>query len=682
MATSIEEYFNSINVDEEIKKQQKEDNKTENQLVNTENNNPDNNITVAEAGVVGTASDVVVSGAVGALDTVTYLVDLPFVLTDALDKGGKFLFEKAAEAAGFEQSETEEMEQTYADKILAERNKFRPGKYLRENFLTYDTNTKAGEYARSIGEFAIGGIFGKTGKAASTLTKTGAASGVVKQGVTDITDNEAIGTGVGVVTNIAADIYALKKGNTAVLTKHVIPDNIKDTKDLQKYAKDKGLILKTSEASGKSSVIKVDGTIESSIIGNKVVDKFWENRPSQLKTFITNWGKSMGFITKNKAMSEMELFGQMKTAAVKLDDMSKQAWIINGGNQIKNFNFKTSEVNNLVKSLNNIITENPAASKELTNILKHQVKLLEKSKGNGQVLQNVYKVFRDTSAYGNFEGAKFLDKAIYGKLSEVLRATLKTNKDWVKANKKYSEFMVGFNNNLTQGSKTKIFESLSDAKWSDKPENMGKLFKALNDPSLSKKDIVLFTNAINKSKVPNLLENTIATYFQSKFNIAAADSVKDGLNTGTIFYNSIMKNEQTKSNFTEMLFQLAKSKDKNVKYKDIEKSVMMFGKVLKASGKSGKAGSSTAGNLNFQELMRENPVSSGIEIFRFAENFNRWAKQRTFSKTSNALAEAMVSDKGVDALLELAAGWKDQAKAISYLRAITLSYATTDEIMN
>ena len=102
MATSIEEYFNSINVDEEIKKQQKEDNKTENQLVNTENNNPDNNITVAEAGVVGTASDVVVSGAVGALDTVTYLVDLPFVLTDALDKGGKFLFEKAAEAAGFE----------------------------------------------------------------------------------------------------------------------------------------------------------------------------------------------------------------------------------------------------------------------------------------------------------------------------------------------------------------------------------------------------------------------------------------------------------------------------------------------------------------------------------------------------------------------------------------------------
>ena len=164
MATSIEEYYNSINVDEEIKKLQKEDKKTENQLVTTENNNPNNNITMAEAGFVGTVGDVAASAAVGAADTITYIIDLPFMLTDALDKGGKFLFEKAAEAAGFEQNETQEMEQSYADKILAERQKVRPGKYLRENFLTYDTDTKIGEYARSIGEFAVGGIFGKSDK--------------------------------------------------------------------------------------------------------------------------------------------------------------------------------------------------------------------------------------------------------------------------------------------------------------------------------------------------------------------------------------------------------------------------------------------------------------------------------------------------------------------------------------
>ena len=681
MATSIEEYYNSINVDEEIKKLQKEDKKTENQLVTTENNDSSNNITMAEAGAVGTVGDVVASAAVGAADTITYIIDLPFMLTDALDKGGKFLFEKAAEAAGFEQNETQEMEQSYADKILSERKKVRLGKYLRENFLTYDTDTKIGEYARSIGEFAVGGIFGKSAKAAQTLTKTGALSGIVKQGVTDVANDEAIGTGVGVLTNIGLDFYKLKKGNTAVLTKHIIPDNVKETKEVQKYAKDLGMTLKTSEASGKASVIKMDGTIESSIIGNKVVDKFWENRPRELKNFITNWGKSMGFITKNKAMSEMDLFAQMKTAAVKLDDMSKQAWLMNGGNQIKNFNFKTSEINNLVKSLNNTITENPSASKELIGILKHQIKILEKSKGNGQTLQNVYKTFRDTSN-ANFEGAKFLDKGIYAKLGGVVKETLKTNKDWVKANDKYSKFMIGFNNNLTKGSKTKIFDDLSDARFSENPENMGKLFKALNDPSLSKTDIINFTKAINKSKVPNLLENTMSVYFKSKFNIASADGMKDGLNAGTIMYNSIMKNEQTKGNFTEMLYQLAKTKDASVKYKDIEKSVMMFGKVLKASGKSGKAGSTTSANLNMKEIMESNPGSSAIEFLRLGENINKWFKGRAFTKSSNAIAEAMVSDKGIDALLELAAGWKDQAKLISYARSVILSNAAVDQAMN
>ena len=42
----------------------------------------------------------------------------------------------------------------------------------------------------------------------------------------------------------------------------------------------------------------------------------------------------------------------------------------------------------------------------------------------------------------------------------------------------------------------------------------------------------------------------------------------------------------------------------------------------------------------------------------------------------------MVSDKGIDALLELAAGWKDQAKLISYARSVILSNAAVDQAMN
>ena len=61
------------------------------------------------------------------------------------------------------------------DKISQERNKIRPGKYLREKFLTYDTKTNTGEYARTIGEWAApGGIFAKGAKAANSFAKTGA----------------------------------------------------------------------------------------------------------------------------------------------------------------------------------------------------------------------------------------------------------------------------------------------------------------------------------------------------------------------------------------------------------------------------------------------------------------------------------------------------------------------------
>ena len=666
MSTALEQFY--LDLDEEIKKDQITQSQNTNQF---DSNNPENNISMAEAGTIGTVADMATSAAVGAADTLTYIIDLPLVLADALDSGSKFVFEKTAEAMGFEKNDIDELEQTYADKILSERNKVRPGKYIRENFLTYDTKTKAGEYLRSVGEFAVGGIFGKSAKAASALAKTGAVSGVAKQAVGDFANSEAVGTGVGVGLNIGLDYLNLRKGNTAVLTKHIIPGNVDETKKIQKYAKDKGLILKTSEASGKSSVIKMDGTIDSSIIGNKVVDKFWENRPQQLKTFIGNWGKEMGIVTKNKALSEMELYGQLKTAAVALDDMAKQAWKINGGDKIKNFNFKTSQVDEIIKKLNDTV-EGTSASPELISVLNHQIKILRKSKGNGQTLQNVYKTFRDTSAYGNFEGAKFLDKNIYGKFSEVLRGTLKTNKDWVKANKKYSEFMVGFGNNITQGSKTKLFDDLSSAKFAENPESMGKLFRLLNDPSLSKKDVIKFTNAINESKVPNLLENTISTYFNAKFNLAAADGVKEGLSAGTIMYNSIMKNETTKGNFTEMLFQLAKSKNANVKYKDIENSVTMFGKVLKASGKSGKAGSTTSANMNMKEMMEDNPFSFGVETLQLLQSVNKWFKTRAFTKSSNAIAEAMVSPNGVDALLDLAAGWKDQAKVVSFLRAVTI----------
>jgi hypothetical protein len=60
--------------------------------------------------------------------------------------------------------------------------------------------------------------------------------------------------------------------------------------------------------------------------------------------------------------------------------------------------------------------------------------------------------------------------------------------------------------------------------------------------------------------------------------------------------------------------------------------------------------------------------------------------KRNFTKTSDELAEAMVSENGIEELLNLAANWKDKNRVVAYLRAVTFGIEPTgelvDEVMN
>jgi len=42
----------------------------------------------------------------------------------------------------------------------------------------------------------------------------------------------------------------------------------------------------------------------------------------------------------------------------------------------------------------------------------------------------------------------------------------------------------------------------------------------------------------------------------------------------------------------------------------------------------------------------------------------------------------MISEKGIDALVDLAANWKDKAKAVSFVRAITIGSSNIEEEFN
>ena len=50
----------------------------------------------------------------------------------------------------------------------------------------------------------------------------------------------------------------------------------------------------------------------------------------------------------------------------------------------------------------------------------------------------------------------------------------------------------------------------------------------------------------------------------------------------------------------------------------------------------------------------------------------------TFSKNSKIIAEALTSDKGIQAFIDLTQDWKDYNTALSLLRAVTVGAGQTE----
>ena len=101
-------------------------------------------------------------------------------------------------------------------------------------------------------------------------------------------------------------------------------------------------------------------------------------------------------------------------------------------------------------------------------------------------------------------------------------------------------------------------------------------------------------------------------------------------------------------------------------------AVTSFAEILKATGQSGKAGSSTAGNLKFAEEASKNKVKFFGQGFPIKDGFVNWYSDRTLSKNSKIIAEALTSDKGIQAFIDLTQDWKDYNRAFSLLRAVTV----------
>lgn len=668
--SSIDTFLQNFNVEEHLKKEE------EKNIINQETKQEEQILTEGNLGVVETAEDIGISGAVGAAKGITYVIDLPFYLVQAVDAGSEFVFNKAAEAMGFTNDEANEMKSDI--QIAVEKaDKFLPGEYIRDNFLNYKSKSDLGKYAMTMGEYAApGGLLGKTSKAKGLFFGTGAASGAVDQAVTN-NANELAGTATGVTTNLAIDIYALRKGNLAVLTSDMLPSKavLEKAKKLEKDIKkiDKDFNLTAAEVTGSSSVKAVEGQVQSTIIGTKIMDKHWQDRPEKLKRLIEKWGKQNGVIIQNRRfVSDKEYYKQLKEAAISLQTQRSTEWLRAGGDKIKKFFYDSQKVDNLVISWKELAKDlEPSDAKTILSFAKN----LRSSKGNGQSMHNTYREIRqlyyDILSNPNKTPGSVAAVKKYKFMVDSLNKLMSSNADYVKAQKAYIKYNDEYAKPITKGSITELFKSLEKAKTAEDIGTVAKMWKFL-DTKAAPSDITAMAKSLNKSGVPNIWENVVSGYINNAFLKSQAKHIDKGLSQGIIFHDALMKDPKQKANLTQMLFELAKSKEPNVKLADVKNAVNSFANILKATGQSGKVGSSTASNLLYRDQTSKNKLDFFMKGFPIKDGFLNWYNDRTFSKNSKIIAEAVTSDKGIQAFIDLTQDWKDYNTALSFLRAVTV----------
>jgi predicted transcriptional regulator len=524
-----------------------------------------------------------------------------------------------------------------------------------------------------MGEYMPFGLLAKTPKAKTVLMGTGGASGLIDETATQTLQSEGMGTGVGVASNVILDVLALRKGNLAGVIENVIPDQktINNAKKIQKDARKYGLNITTGEATESASILKLEGSTNANVIGNKVLDSHWKNRPQELKNYITNWGKANGLLPDSGLITSSSINEQIKKVALQLDQQRSKMWLKSGGEKFNKSFFDSQSVDNVKIALLEVAEKAPD---DIAKYLTRQANAIGKSNGKGSVINKIYQDIRD----GGIQSAKnenFTSAKSYEEAKNVLKELLKTNKDWVKANNKYKVFSETFERPLSKGSVTELFNDLKKGKWIESAKTNANIYKYITSPNVRSSDIQKLAKAVNKSGVKGAWENIASDFFNNAFNKAAIDNMNRGLNTGTNFYNAILKTPRNKENFTEVMYQLALTTNKNVKKSDVEKAVTSFANVLKASGAGGKVGSTTATNIGVREKLTKTDLDI-IEGVGFT-GIKKWFGERAYSKSSTEIAEALVSKEGIDAFIDLAQNWKNKNKAVTLIRTVTIG---TDEL--
>jgi hypothetical protein len=138
--------------------QEQEDAENKNNSINFQNfkskesGNTDNTNQAQEMGYVDTAVDMAASGASGFAKGLTYTLDLPFYLGQALNTGKGYVVDLVGNAMNLEEEDLDQIKKELL--ILSKGESKFLGEYIREKGLTYEPKTNVGRYTEAAAEFA------------------------------------------------------------------------------------------------------------------------------------------------------------------------------------------------------------------------------------------------------------------------------------------------------------------------------------------------------------------------------------------------------------------------------------------------------------------------------------------------------------------------------------------------
>lgn len=620
-------------------------------------------------GALETAKDIGISAIQGVGKGITYLMDLPQAISDA----GDFAYDQTLGRFNLREMRLRTDEERQKAKQLRQQTTMRiePGKAIREAVLTYQPQTTAGRYAQTMGEYAApGGLLGKGARAKTLLTGTGLIGGGVEEGTRDLTGSDLLSVGAGVGTNIALDIFALSRGNPAAIAKNLLPnENLQQkAQRIQKYGKERGINLTTGEATDVPKIFATEASLSTTEKGSKIFDDFYQTRPEQVKIFAKNMANELGFTTKG--LDTATVLQKQKKVAALLKDQRTKLWERSGGLKFKETYFDQSKVDNIVAEIERLKTKNPGIADDLEKYAND----IRSSGAKGGDLHAVYREIRDI--VGNI--AKNPNKTVQlenqqrvlGNIEKQLDELLSTNDDYLKAQKKYKQFTNAY---IEPYNRTQIFKDIKVAGFENNPKTVGKIYRFLNDIQTTPRDIEKLANAYKATGNNKAWQEIVSAYFEDGFMKAIADSSANP-NFGKAISDYFFKSPRHRENFTEMVYQMAKQRGGKVVKKDIKNSVDSMFQVFKAASKKPGVGSPTAQRGEFFTELEKNKIAQAIggrQGIPLTPLFIEFFNKRTLSKNSQLLSEALTSEKGIDALIDLAENYKDPAKMGAFFRSLS-----------